>query len=52
MCLNGEGGGANCIVCPRAQNILRTHLDPSYQHVYFDEHHTFLIEFNVPVITI
>ena len=30
---------------------IATRLDPGYQHVYFDEHHTFLIECNVPVIT-
>ena len=51
MCLNGEGGGSNFIVGPRAQKMLGTRLDPSYQHVYFNEHHTFLIEYKVPVIT-
>ena len=49
MCLNGERG-ALILDCPRAQNMLGTRLDPSYQHVY--EHRKFLIEFNVPVIII
>ena len=44
MTLNGECGGVNFIVCQQMQNMLATHQDQSFQHVYFDEHHKIVIE--------